>query len=791
VAVILSLLKHKTRSHECLCDWTNDEVAELYRVERALCQANIAIETERGVTDEGDPWFVFCRRDGEVIVHIARYGGLYHLFSPALPAPLEGPTFSTLTRAFVSVVPTGPESGAMSGVVFHPSALLSLLVVSIYFSLDYLSVHGGRAEAAPIDAAKALPVGERSALRCVVANMLSAVNVSEADEVMQSAYLAGQGAVAFFGADVVANGQAVAYAGVSAQTAQVDVADVAAILSAELSKLAAQANAPPLAGTETAATAPQNNVAAAAVDWGNGAALNPSSALTVVAVDGLAPPASAVSVNGSAGATASAVGLAVAAAESSRIIVAVSSQANQLNLGSADFVKEIELVGNGEITLSGLKGDGVQTIDVVGGSVETLKLGYASNGSMVKQTLNIVDGSSVTLESITVSNTASQEPASGQTESTGVDLVVNSGGSHTNTLTVADAAITSTTLHLTVVGSQNVVLNEYANTLENSTLDASALQGNLTVGIDLSDPSQQVPLLGSADFVVKDNDAVALLHVPNNAEIQFGTSLESVMTLFDGAAATRTLNLGLESTEGGHAGVSIGIASIDGVTELNLTSEGAASNTVGAIIDSSLQLLNIQGDGSLAIGSLDGLDGGDLHNVTIDASKSTGGIAVNLGQIDISSSGGRTITVIGGQGDLAISGAAASENLVLNGGTGMDHLGVAAGAESVTVTGWHAGDTVSVGAGATTDVVVDATHLASSVQSFIDSLTLQAAATTAAASLPHDSSAPQAVLFEHSGGLYVFVDANGDHHFDPNTDALVHIVGTVNLAELQNAFQSA
>src|SRR5579863_4682664 len=44
-------------------DWTQRELSEFYRVESALIQAGMALETERGVTDEGEPWFVFCRAD--------------------------------------------------------------------------------------------------------------------------------------------------------------------------------------------------------------------------------------------------------------------------------------------------------------------------------------------------------------------------------------------------------------------------------------------------------------------------------------------------------------------------------------------------------------------------------------------------------------------------------------------------------------------------------------------------------------------------------------------------------
>ena len=42
-------------------DWTRDELAELYRIEHALVQSGLTLDVERGVTDEGDPWFAFCR----------------------------------------------------------------------------------------------------------------------------------------------------------------------------------------------------------------------------------------------------------------------------------------------------------------------------------------------------------------------------------------------------------------------------------------------------------------------------------------------------------------------------------------------------------------------------------------------------------------------------------------------------------------------------------------------------------------------------------------------------------
>ena len=36
-------------------------------------QSGLSVTTDRGISDEGDPWFVFCREDNdEVIAHFAR-----------------------------------------------------------------------------------------------------------------------------------------------------------------------------------------------------------------------------------------------------------------------------------------------------------------------------------------------------------------------------------------------------------------------------------------------------------------------------------------------------------------------------------------------------------------------------------------------------------------------------------------------------------------------------------------------------------------------------------------------
>lgn len=128
--------------------WTNAELAELYRVEHALVQAHISIETDHGVTDEGDPWFIFCRTGGEVVIHATRFGGLYRLYSPALPQPLTGASFSALTRSFVSGLRNPIKAQADASVTIHPAALLSVMIAAIFYSIDFHSVPAQAAQGA-------------------------------------------------------------------------------------------------------------------------------------------------------------------------------------------------------------------------------------------------------------------------------------------------------------------------------------------------------------------------------------------------------------------------------------------------------------------------------------------------------------------------------------------------------------------------------------------------------------------------------------------------------------------
>ncbi len=115
-------------------DWSRQELAEFYRVESALLQAGLALESERGLSDEGEPWFVFCRADtGEVFIHFARVDGVYVVDGAAFGSPARGRDFGALVRDLIASHPLATTRRPGSNVMMHPAALLIALVGAAFF----------------------------------------------------------------------------------------------------------------------------------------------------------------------------------------------------------------------------------------------------------------------------------------------------------------------------------------------------------------------------------------------------------------------------------------------------------------------------------------------------------------------------------------------------------------------------------------------------------------------------------------------------------------------------------
>lgn len=130
------------RPQRIVGDWSQQELAEFYRVEAALISSGISVCTDRGLSDEGDPWFVFCRQDNDdVIVHFARIDGDYVIVSNLMDGVVRGRDFNSLVRELLHNHPyILPKATQRRQTVFlHPAALLAALVVTGYLKSAEIS----------------------------------------------------------------------------------------------------------------------------------------------------------------------------------------------------------------------------------------------------------------------------------------------------------------------------------------------------------------------------------------------------------------------------------------------------------------------------------------------------------------------------------------------------------------------------------------------------------------------------------------------------------------------------
>lgn len=133
-AQVLSFFQRAPRVAPRPTDWSQQELAEFYRVEGALIRAGISVGTDRGLSDENEPWFCFYRQDdGEVVIHFARIDGEYLIAGAAYEEIARGFDFTALVRNMVArhpLIRRGDKGGNLS---IHPAALLVAVVGTAFF----------------------------------------------------------------------------------------------------------------------------------------------------------------------------------------------------------------------------------------------------------------------------------------------------------------------------------------------------------------------------------------------------------------------------------------------------------------------------------------------------------------------------------------------------------------------------------------------------------------------------------------------------------------------------------
>lgn len=133
-AQIVSFFQRTPRHAPSPIDWSQQELAEFYRVESALTRAGISVGVDRGLSDEGEPWFIFFRADdGEVVIHFARIDGQYLIAGPAYEEIARGHDFSSLVRNMLARHPLVRKTHLNDNVSIHPAALLIAIVGTAFF----------------------------------------------------------------------------------------------------------------------------------------------------------------------------------------------------------------------------------------------------------------------------------------------------------------------------------------------------------------------------------------------------------------------------------------------------------------------------------------------------------------------------------------------------------------------------------------------------------------------------------------------------------------------------------
>ena len=131
--------------------WQNQDLAELYRVRDRLVASGLAVEVEAGVSDEGDPWFVYQQANTDnVVVHIARIDTQIHVINCITGGTYVGASFREVSDRMLDDAPLalGNELRRSSNVVLHPSAFLTAFVTAAIMLVDL--IEHSRAEAAEI-----------------------------------------------------------------------------------------------------------------------------------------------------------------------------------------------------------------------------------------------------------------------------------------------------------------------------------------------------------------------------------------------------------------------------------------------------------------------------------------------------------------------------------------------------------------------------------------------------------------------------------------------------------------
>lgn len=100
-------------------NWSPSELSIFQQAGRILELQGIHVEIETGMTDEGDPWLVFCDSSSEWLCHFARVGSKYVACVPFENVGTTGTALTDVLDDFFSTWPRGVALWALQLPVSH------------------------------------------------------------------------------------------------------------------------------------------------------------------------------------------------------------------------------------------------------------------------------------------------------------------------------------------------------------------------------------------------------------------------------------------------------------------------------------------------------------------------------------------------------------------------------------------------------------------------------------------------------------------------------------------------
>jgi hypothetical protein len=141
----ITLFKRKTdHSVSSKKPWNNQDIADFYRAVDILRQAGLNTEVDSGVTDEGDPWFVFMRpENGDVIAHFAQINGRFIAVSSINQEVYSGKDIRSIVDQMIACHPVLLPQNKNGGHLFlHPTAAIAAFLAAAFI----LTIDGVKAE---------------------------------------------------------------------------------------------------------------------------------------------------------------------------------------------------------------------------------------------------------------------------------------------------------------------------------------------------------------------------------------------------------------------------------------------------------------------------------------------------------------------------------------------------------------------------------------------------------------------------------------------------------------------